>query len=690
LVTASIIILGAGAAGLAAARALSPFHRITIVEERAVLGGMGERISCANMDGCSSCGACNLPELAEQVMADPNVDVLEGTVVTSAQRDGQGDWVLGTEGNHTGVLRTDAVLVSTGLDVDDGASLVEYGVGQVDDVMTALDLDQELKGLDPVSGAAGLLGDGLGSMAIVQCTCATETGELPYCSKVCCAYTARLALEVRARYPSSDVTVYHGELELDDEATSRQVARAMEDPGIEYTRARPAAIQPVPGGGLEALFMDMATGDVRAQRFDAIVLSTGLVPSAGTRRYAELFGLPMDEHGFVMTEDARPGTTSVAGVYVAGGVSGPMDLMEASSSGMAAAGSVLNWLPPTWKRAPRVLLFGQEEVVHGAGHAAEGMGAEVLVFEGIPAERLNRLDGEVLDFSASVDDGRAVLRADAVVVAAEEEPISEMVVPGSMTFEEAWRSIEAGTLRGRIVLLMGNDTEALLLARAILGMGVGTVVDVLHREMSVVEGGVQELQFDLSSSGVRFHRYSPESFEASPRPEGGYLVRYRDELHPERGEMLIEADMVVAPSASARDGGTDWSVPDEAPEGVKGEGRHNLLPVFTPRRGVYTGTPGPLMEDTNYLGGIAAVTMALSDYARGFPVSEEVAEVDPDQCSGCRNCVRVCPHDAIVFDEDARMARILKRACQSCGLCTSSCPALAIRMVPGGEVGNPG
>jgi heterodisulfide reductase subunit A-like polyferredoxin len=433
--------------------------------------------------------------------------------------------------------------------------------------------------------------------------------------------------------------------------------------------------------------MDMVSGDISANRFDTVVLSTGLVPSGGTHRYAELLGLAMDKHGFVLTEDAGPGTTSVEGVYVAGGATGPMDLMEASSSGMAAAGTVLNWLPPTWKRAPRVLLFGQEEVVHGAGHAAEGMGADVLVFEGIPAERLSRLDGEVLDFSASVDDGRDVLRADAVVVATDEERTSDMVVPGSMTFEEAWRSIEAGTLRGRIVLLMGKDTEALLLARALLGMGAGTVVEVLHREMSVVEGGVQELQLDLSSSGVRFHRYSPDSFEVSPRIEGGYLVRYRDELHPDRGEMFIEADMVVAPSAAGEGDGTDWSVPEDAPEGVSGEGRHNLLPVLTPRRGVYTGTPGPLAADTDYLGGIAAVTMALSDYARGFPVSEEVAEVDPDQCSGCHNCIRVCPHDAIVFEEEARTARILKRASPSCGLCTSSCPAQAIEMEPGGEAG---
>ena len=208
-------------------------------------------------------------------------------------------------------------------------------------------------------------------------------------------------------------------------------------------------------------------------------------------------------------------------------------------------------------------------------------------------------------------------------------------------------------------------------------------MDVLFREMAVAEGGMQELQFELSAKGVRFHRFAADSLNVSPGANGGHVVCFRDELLPERDELLLEADVVVAPSAATEGEGPAWPVSTQASDGVPSVRRLNMLPVMTPRRGVYTGTPGTLTDHAKYLGGVAAVAMALADYARGFPVGELVAEVDTDECAACLNCLRVCPHDAIVFDEEARSARILRRACQACGLCTSTCPALAIKMVPG-------
>ena len=565
----------------------------------------------------------------------------------------------------------------------DGTALAEYGAGAHNGVITALEMDQRLRLSSAESSTTEPLPVGSTSIALFQCVCSRDTSEIPYCSRVCCAYTARLALELRERYPEVHVTVYYMDLQMEDEVAARQIALAMEDPEIEYIRSRPAAVQPLPDAGLEVLFEDTITGELSASRFDVIVLSTGLVPSAGTTKTVELFGLETDQYGFIASGGAGPGMTSVEGIYAAGGATGPVDLVEASASGMATAGSVLNGLPPVWKRTPRLLLFGQEAVVHGAGHAAEGMGAEVLVFEGVPAERLHRLEGEALDFSASVDSGDDILHADAVVVASTGERASGVVVPGAMTYDEAWTAVESGVLKGRLVLVMGRTSEALLLAGALKGIGKGTLVDVLYPEMAVAEGGMQELQFELSAKGVRFHRYKADSLSVSPGANGGHVVCFMDELLPEKGELLLEADMVVAPSAATESEEPEWPVSTQASDGVPSKRRLNMLPVMTPRRGVYTGTPGTLTEHAKYLGGVAAVAMALADYARGFPIGEQVAEVDPDECAACLNCLRVCPHDAIVFDEEARSARILNRACQACGLCTSTCPALAIKMVPG-------
>ncbi len=54
-----------------------------------------------------------------------------------------------------------------------------------------------------------------------------------------------------------------------------------------------------------------------------------------------------------------------------------------------------------------------------------------------------------------------------------------------------------------------------------------------------------------------------------------------------------------------------------------------------------------------------------------------VAIVDKETCTGCANCVDVCPVDAIeMVDEIA----VVSDACIDCGQCVDECPVDAIEM----------
>ena len=73
-------------------------------------------------------------------------------------------------------------------------------------------------------------------------------------------------------------------------------------------------------------------------------------------------------------------------------------------------------------------------------------------------------------------------------------------------------------------------------------------------------------------------------------------------------------------------------------------------------------------------------------------VSQMVPSFDPDKCIGCRECVRHCHFNALIYIKKKPM--VFTEVCHSCGLCTMVCPQNAITEQPRPlghlEIGNSG
>lgn len=59
---------------------------------------------------------------------------------------------------------------------------------------------------------------------------------------------------------------------------------------------------------------------------------------------------------------------------------------------------------------------------------------------------------------------------------------------------------------------------------------------------------------------------------------------------------------------------------------------------------------------------------------------EWVAQVDVEQCMGCRACVKRCPFDAIRWIAEEKRAEVDAAACWGCGVCRSACRPEAISL----------
>ena len=59
---------------------------------------------------------------------------------------------------------------------------------------------------------------------------------------------------------------------------------------------------------------------------------------------------------------------------------------------------------------------------------------------------------------------------------------------------------------------------------------------------------------------------------------------------------------------------------------------------------------------------------------------EYVAQVEPELCNGCRNCISACQFGAIKFSLARKKVIIEPRFCYGCGVCRAHCSKEAITL----------
>ena len=58
-----------------------------------------------------------------------------------------------------------------------------------------------------------------------------------------------------------------------------------------------------------------------------------------------------------------------------------------------------------------------------------------------------------------------------------------------------------------------------------------------------------------------------------------------------------------------------------------------------------------------------------------------MAKADPDNCTGCRECMKVCPFGAIAYSAAEKKSVIDEKHCYGCGICRAACSRDAISLL---------
>jgi len=124
------------------------------------------------------------------------------------------------------------------------------------------------------------------------------------------------------------------------------------------------------------------------------------------------------------------------------------------------------------------------------------------------------------------------------------------------------------------------------------------------------------------------------------------------------------------------------SLPSMA-DGFFMEAHPKLRPVDTPTGGIFLAgcAEGPKDIKDSVTQASAAASRANILMSKGKVTVEAItARIDPDVCTGCGACAKVCPYGAILVDNERKRAQVVEAACAGCGTCSPECAFGAITM----------
>ena len=275
------------------------------------------------------------------------------------------DWNQLAEG--TSELTVGAVVVATGVEPFDASKLPEFGYGKYKDVLTSLELERMLSASGVTGGKVVRPSDrkAPGDVTIVLCAGSRDQRACEYCSRVCCTYSLKHAVQLLEHGAAKHVRVLFMDIRAYgrgfDDFYTRAAAR-----GAEFVRSRAGGVIER-GGKLFVRFEDTREGRFREVPTDLVVLATALVPPQGTEHLAHTLGIELGPDGFFRGGvGGDPVASTRPGVLLAGGASGPKDIPDCVSEAGAASARALalatDRLPPAPEPPETVKLDGEARV----------------------------------------------------------------------------------------------------------------------------------------------------------------------------------------------------------------------------------------------------------------------------------------------------------------------------------------
>jgi heterodisulfide reductase subunit A len=339
-----VLIIGGGTAGMTGALDLAARGvGIFLVEKAGDIGGRAAGYCCKATDECNRCAACLVLQQRERVIREPLIQVFCNASIKEFSKNGNLFKVSVAIGGQDIVLECQAVIVATGFDPYNLDRRSEFAYGLEKKVISGLDLEMALREKGSLTAA---FGPDINKIGFVQCVGSRDLSiGNGYCSRVCCMYAARLAKLIRSELPDALLNIFYMDFQSFGKGFADFDKELRESDQVKFIRAIPSKIYGFPYDRLTVRYVDSLSGRSLEDKYDLVVLSLAITPSAGSSELAQKLGIGLDDYGFLAgTSERESMVTSQPGIFLAGVCQGPKDIPQTIGHARAAAGKAYRFL----------------------------------------------------------------------------------------------------------------------------------------------------------------------------------------------------------------------------------------------------------------------------------------------------------------------------------------------------------
>jgi quinone-modifying oxidoreductase subunit QmoA len=240
------------------------------------------------------------------------------------------DYIDLAEAEKEITLNVGSIVIATGWKPYDVTRLTNLGAGAVKNCISNMQMERLASPYGPTQGKIERPSDGRApkKIAFVQCAGSRDENHLHFCSYICCMASLKQAQYVREQYPDAEVTIYYIDLRTPGRYDNF-AKKILADEKVFAVKGKVAAVeQDKAGDDVWITVEDAVSGTKSVERFDLVVLATGMQPSlAGSSLPIDV---PVDAEGFIVGGEEK-------GIFAAGCAKQPLDVMKTAQSATGAA-----------------------------------------------------------------------------------------------------------------------------------------------------------------------------------------------------------------------------------------------------------------------------------------------------------------------------------------------------------------